>query len=303
MSRFIDIKTLAKVSDLSLIGKTVAEGFLYGEQASRQRGLGLEFSQYRSYEVGDEISQIDWKLFARSDRYFVREATRESEIDIWFLLDASQSMGQTPFANDKDVSKFDYAKYLIASLAYLAENQGDNIGFAGLSSEAIEFLPLGNGKRHWHKLLLALDKLELGKQFPNAESLIKPITQMQRPAIIFMLSDFYQQQNEITDFLSKINTLKSDVSAFQMECSDEVAFDYKGLMRFSDLETGEEVLVSAADIKSGYLKEREHYFEELKTTFNRLNLNYDRFDVSKPLDSAVVSYLKTRSRLRATNVK
>ena len=94
MHRLIDPKTIARIKDLPLVAKTIAEGFLIGHQASTQRGVGLEFSQYRAYQEGDELNRIDWKLFARSDRYYVREAERESEIDVWFLLDSSASMLQ-----------------------------------------------------------------------------------------------------------------------------------------------------------------------------------------------------------------
>ena len=94
MERFLESRTLARVKDLPLIARTVAEGFLHGIQSSHQRGIGVEFSQYRAYEPGDEPARIDWKLFARSDRYFVREAERESEIAVWFVLDCSHLLSR-----------------------------------------------------------------------------------------------------------------------------------------------------------------------------------------------------------------
>ena len=172
MESFIDPKTLSRVKDLPLVAKTVAEGFLHGLQSSMQRGVGIEFSQYRPYENGDELSRVDWKLFARSDRYFVREAERESEIDVWMILDASRSMLQSSERNKKTESiptwnKLDYAKHLIASIGYLAQKQGDSIGYLGLSSDELKFLPSGNSEKHWRKLLIALTQTNDGSYFPD----------------------------------------------------------------------------------------------------------------------------------------
>ncbi|MEP1870824.1 MAG: DUF58 domain-containing protein, partial [Paraglaciecola sp.] len=119
MEQFLDPLVLARVKDMPLVAKTVAQGFLHGLHNSVQRGTGIEFSQYRAYEPGDALSNIDWKLFARSDRYFVREAERESNINIWLVLDASASMLQQASHSNEGWNKFDYARHLLATIAYI----------------------------------------------------------------------------------------------------------------------------------------------------------------------------------------
>jgi len=299
MERFIDPKTLARVKDMPLIAKTVAEGFLHGMQTSMQRGVGIEFSQYRSYEDGDEINRIDWKLYARSDRYFVREAERESEIDVWFVLDASQSMLQkSETASNQNWDKFEYAKHLIASLSYMAQKQGDSIGYLGISSEQLEFLPSGNGERQWHRLLQNLVKTNSGNVFPATALLKQHIAQLQKPAIIFIVSDFYQQHQEITNFIGKLNSSVCEVVALQLVCNDELDFNYKGATRFKDLETGEEVLVSAPQAREVYQNNFKNYQNKIQHQLKQLNTHTHQFNIDQPMDEILFEYLRQRHRIK-----
>ncbi len=308
MQQLIDPKTLARIKDMPLIAKTVAEGFLHGLQPSIQRGVGIEFSQYRGYEVGDELSQVDWKLFARSDRYFVREAERESEIDIWFLLDASQSMLQSSQQNnlqEKKTShwnKLEYGKHLIASLGYLAQKQGDSFGYLSLtdncSADSPEtFLPSGNGERHWQKLLLSLAHTKKGNFFPNLKLLQRQIERLQKPAIIFVISDLNQKHHEITDFLGKLNTSLSEVVAIQLTSNDELDFNYQGAIRFKDLETQQEILVSASSVKQTYLKNYQDYQNRLDSQLLEKQIHTSRFNIDLPLDQILFEYLRQRNRV------
>ncbi len=307
MQQFIEPKTLARIKDLPLVAKTVAEGFLRGLQPSMQRGVGIEFSQYRGYEVGDELSRIDWKLFARSDRYFVREAERESEIDIWFLLDVSRSMLQSSQLSEKSTdntpcwNKLEYAKHLIACLAYLANKQGDTFGYLSLSDRSQTatdrpFLPSGNGERHWQKLLIALAKTHQGTFFPDLNLLQHQIERLQKPSIIFVISDFIQKQNEITDFLGKLNSSLSEVVALQLSCNDEIDFNYSGAVRFKDLESNQEILVSADTAKKQYLKRYQDYQKTLNNQLTEKNIQFDRFNIDQPLDQVLFEYLRLRNR-------
>lgn len=307
MQQFIDPKTLARVKDLPLVAKTVAEGFLHGLQSSMQRGIGIEFSQYRPYEVGDELSRVDWKLFARSDRYFVREAERESEIDIWFLLDSSRSMMQSSEGsegqNDQPcLNKLEYAKYLIASLSYIAQKQGDSFGYFNLNDDDSvsedSYIIADTGERHWRKLLISLANVKPGQFFPNLKVLCHQIQKLQRPSLIFAISDFNQQQNEISDFLAKLDSSRSEVIALQLTCNDELNFDYKGTTRFKDLETGEELLLSPSNTKKAYLKNYHDYQIQLDKNLAKKNIVIKRFNIDKPLDEALHEYLRQRNKVK-----
>lgn len=295
MEQFIDPITLARVKDMPLIARTVADGFLHGIQPSHQRGVGVEFSQYRSYEPGDDPGRIDWKLFARSDRYFVREAERESEIAIWFVLDCSQSMAQQ--SADGAWSKFDYARHLLATLSYLAQRQGDLTGMLSLSSAEQHILPLATGERQWHRILLQLHQLGTGKRFPGATAIRNRISAQQAPGMVFVLSDFYQAGDEIESFIRTVSTRRTEVVALQLQSGDELDFPYAGATRFKDLETGEEILVSGRAARQDYLDSLEQHQSRLHQALLRMDVSLHSINIDEPMDSALFTFLDHRRRL------
>ena len=306
MQRYIDPKTIARIKDLPLVAKTIAEGFLHGLQPSMQRGVGIEFSQYRAYEEGDELNRMDWKLFARSDRYFVREAERESEIDIWFLLDTSRSMLQQSQQSEEGWKKLEYAKSLIASLSYLANKQGDSFGFMTLDSAKTKAIASDNnnqlmqsscGERHWQKLLINLLSITDSPFFPAVETLTHQLEKLQKPSLIFVISDFYERNSEISDFLSKINTSLSEVVALQLFSRDEKEFNYNSAVRFKDLESNEEVLVSAKNAKSAYLNALRQFDQKLSTDLAHKNMAHCSLNIDSPLDVGLSEFLRHRNRV------
>ena len=297
MERFIDPRTLARVKDLPLIAKTVADGFLHGLQQSHQRGIGIEFSQYRAYEPGDPMSRIDWKLFARSDRYFVREAERESEIAMWFVLDASASMNQASEDNPGAWSKFEYARHLLATLSYIGQQQGDHIGMLALSGDRNYLLPPANGERHWHRLLKQLSSIESGDCFPDPALIKSAIERIQKTGLIFIISDFYQISNELHEFIKQVSAGHTEVVAMQLQNNDELNFPYKGAIRFEDLETGEQVLVSASAARQTWLQslaahqlKLEHFLQQQRVSLNRINID-------EPMDQALFDFLTSRQKV------
>jgi uncharacterized protein (DUF58 family) len=304
MQPLIDPIVLASIKDMPLVAKTVAEGLLHGLHNSVQRGTGLEFSQYRAYEPGDALGNIDWKLFARSDRYFVREAERESNINIWLVLDASASMLQhsseskTKSKSNKAWHKFDYAKHLLATIAYIAHKQGDAIGLLGLSSETLHFLPALTGKQHWQKLLVQLSQMNTGSVFPSPQMLQHHLGRMQSNSLIFVLSDFYQQDSEITNFMQSLVSKRTEVVAVQLESDDELTFPYKGQIRFEDRESKQQILVSADDVKSDYLEARQNWQEAIIKTFRQLNVEHCIANIDQPLDKTLHQFLAARQKRR-----
>lgn len=301
---YISPATLARVKDLPLIAKTVAEGFLHGIQHSVLRGVGIEFSQYRAYEPGDAPSRIDWKLFGRTDRYFIRQAQQESETTIWIVLDCSASMRAAANeakskekGDDNGWDKLEYAKHLAATLGFIAQHQGDNLGFLALSSHGIRCLPPASGVKQWQRLISELATLKSGETFPNAE-LIKHFTsQLQQPNLVFVISDFYQQNQEINDFLKQIHFNKNEVVAMQLQAAQELSFDYRGVTRFKDLETGEELLLDAKMAKEQYFAAYIDHQQQLKSDLDTLGIALHSFNISEPMDDILASYLNTRIKV------
>lgn len=292
MERFLEPRTLARVKDLPLIAKTVAEGFLHGIQSSHQRGIGVEFSQYRAYEPGDEPARIDWKLFARSDRYFVREAERESEIAVWFVLDCSRSMSMK--SADGAWSKFEYAKHLLATLSYIAQRQGDMVGLLAAGGGQQAFLPLAGGERHWHRLLRQLARLEAKGQFPDPTSLKSALRPLHPPGLVVMVSDFFEAAEELTECARQASTPRNEITAIQLLCRDEREFPWRGPVRFEDLESNETVLVSGRDARATYLAQLHAHQQRLNQSLGRHAITLETFDVDQPMDEAMYHFMLRR---------
>ena len=298
MERFIDPRTLARVKDLPLIAKTVADGFLHGLQQSHQRGIGIEFSQYRAYEPGDPLSRIDWKLFARSDRYFVREAERESEIAIWFVLDASASMNLASENRPGTWTKFEYARHLLATLSYIGQQQGDHVGMLALSGEGQQLIPPASGERHWHRLLKQLTTITHANSFPDAEQIKSAIERLQKTGLIFIISDFYQLSDEISEFVKQVSAGRTEVIALQLQTSDEIEFPYEGAIRFEDLETGEQVLVSARTARETWQRSLAAHQQKLEHFLHKHRVSLNTINIDQPMDQAIYDFLISRQKAR-----
>jgi len=288
---------------MPLIAKTVAEGFLHGHHQSIQRGVGIEFSQYRPYEDGDDLSRIDWKLFARSDRYYVREAERESEMSVWFVVDTSASMSINSVglqSEDKDSwNKLEFAKHLIAVLSYLANQQGDKFGLLSVSSEQCYHLPLGSNDKHWSSLLRKMLSLTPGEVFPSIEFIKHRVTQLQNPCMVFVISDFYQDNNEITEFMKKISIGHNEVFALQLTCDDEEDFSFSGAVRFEDAETKEQVLVAANKAKGIFEENLNAHRKALIAQLRKLDIELSTINIDQPMDQTIYDFLKSRARILA----
>jgi uncharacterized protein (DUF58 family) len=295
VERFIDPRALARVRDLPLVARSVADGFLHGMQRSQQRGVGIEFSQYRAYEPGDALSRIDWKLYARSDRYYVREAERESEVAIWLVLDGSHSMAQS--SDGGAWNKFDYARHLLATLAYLAQGQGDRVGLLTLSGAGSQLLPALSGEQQWYRILRALSERSTAGRFPSTAGLRAQLARLQGPGLVVVVSDFHEVDDEIQGFCSQLATSHNEVAALQLVCADELEFPWRGPVRFEDLESGEAVLVSARAAQPHYLAAREAQQAALRRQLGLLDVNLDTLNIDEALDWGLYAFLERRQRL------
>jgi uncharacterized protein (DUF58 family) len=240
----------ASLRELRLGVRRAAGGDGLGMHASRSRGAGLEFAQYRGYEPGDEPRRIDWKLYARSDRYFVRESERDSPLTIWLVIDASASMALFDRARP-DFSKLDAAKLLAACVMELALRQGDRFGLIGLSADALRFVAEDAGARHRDRCLLELDQLGSGGLLPDAAQL-RPIWERVRPgSLVLFLSDFFD--DELAELAMRLSAARREVLTIQLLSAEERDFPFKGGQRFRDPETGNELRVDARATREDFI--------------------------------------------------
>ena len=299
---YFDAKTLLRVKDLPLAIKALAQGFLHGNHASMQRGVGIEFSQFRAYEPGDEPSKIDWKLFARSDKYFVREAERESNINVWLVVDCSESMLQQSAQGENKAStigqwnKITYAQYLAASIAYLAQKQGDSVGLLTLGADEQKQIPALSGERHWQKILHTLTQLKVSGVIPNAQAILTHLEAVRKNGLVIVISDFHQVNTELLEITSKLSNKQTDVVAFHLDSDDEINFPYQGLVNFQDLETHQYRQVSAKEVRAGYLKNKQRVNDVLKLKLAQQNIQYFHANIDQALDQTLIDFLGIRQR-------
>lgn len=248
---FIPPDVRARLRDLRLVARSGAGGDGLGQHTSRSRGAGLEFAQYRAYEPGDEPRRIDWKLYARSDRYFVREAERDSPLTVWLIIDATASMKQADTARP-GFSKLDAAKGLAECVIELALRQGDRFGVLALGGTAPLLIPASGGPRQRDRCLLEFARLAAAGQWPDA-TLLRPLWErINPPSLVVLLSDFFD--DAVTDLATRLAAARREVIAVQLLSAEERDFPFTGGHRFRDRESGEERRVDAAVVRKDYLQ-------------------------------------------------
>jgi uncharacterized protein (DUF58 family) len=292
--RFIDPHAIASISDLHLVARTIVDGFLFGEHGSVVPGAGIEFSQFRSYQPGDDLRRVDWKLYARSDRYYVRESDIETNVSVRFLLDASESMAHT----EGGITKFDYARFLIASLSYLAVSQGDAVSLHSINEIDSTILPARQGRQHLHRLLHELEELKPSARFPEWNAIEQAMVALSRRELILVVSDMHERDEELTTLLVKLSHLGHEVMLLHLLGPDEIAFNHKGFVAFEDLETGKVVEVDAESARQAYQRQMQEHIGKLGKQLRDENITANLITTDQPLDFALRSYLTHRAHLR-----
>ncbi len=291
----LDPTILARIRDLNLLSRTIAEGRFYGLHHSQQKGAGMEFSQYRQYEQGDDLRQIDWKLFARSDRIYVRQAERESQLNIWFVLDTSASMAE-PSLEIESWSRIQAARVLTAAMAHMAINQGDAIGLFGFNDTDPTVIPCHRGRRQLDQVLHRLQQLEPAGRWPGEQQLDLFWQQLSAPGIVVFVSDFLEQDSEIRSLVRKVSRTGKDVLALQLLCRHELDFPWSGSVEFHDRESGDVVRVNAGDARSRYREQMRRTLEGTREEMNRLGVTHQRALIESPLDEVLWQFLRLRDQ-------
>ena len=291
-ARFLDPAIIARIGTMELKARTIVEGFLSGLHRSPYRGFSVEFAEYRQYMQGEDLSTIDWKVYARSDRYYVKKFEEDTNLDCHLLIDVSASMsyGSGP------VSKLSYGSYLAASLAYLMNRQRDAVGLMAFDDRIVTRLPASARPGHLHALLLTLERLEVGKR----SNLSKPLHQLAealvKRSMAVLISDLLDEPEQVLKGLKHLRFRGTDVVVFHVLDRDELTFPFSRMSRFEDIESGDEVLAVPALVREDYLAQLRglvaFYERELRLT----GIDYVLLDTSKPLDFALLSYLSTRAR-------
>jgi uncharacterized protein (DUF58 family) len=282
-ARFMPHELQAALSGLRLTSRRPARGRGIGQHASRSRGEGLEFSQYRAYEPGDDLRRIDWKLYARSDRYFVREAERESPLTLWLLLDASASMGQADTARP-GWRRLDAARALAAACIALALRQGDRFGLAIVSDGRLEVIAAGSGLRQRDRCHLAMQAMQPGGAWPP-EAGLRPLWERVGPGdLLLLLGDHFDDAGVV--LLERLASAGREVSSVQILTGEERDFPFKGGHRFRDVEGRQaDLLTDAAAARAGYLEEFALARRKLQARLAGAGIAHALHVLDEPLDA------------------
>ena len=291
--RFIDPHLLTAIADLRLLAKRVVDGFMIGMHQSPKAGAGLEFNQYRSYEPGDDPRLIDWKMLARSDRYYVRESEVDTSVSVYFFIDATASMAH----EEAGITKIDYARFLAAALGYLAHQQGDAIGLFALNNLSIVDLPPRRDRSQLHRFLHQLERLQVTGEWPDWQRIENRLLTIRKRELLVFISDFYERDGEIMKALSKLSAIGHEVLLFHLMGQGELQFEFAGSLLMEDLESGETVEVDAESARHAYIARLQDWLKQLYQDSSQYNLAYERLLLQQPLDFALRGYLRRRAKL------
>ena len=300
MPTVLDPQLLAATRGLTLAARQLVSGLLPGLHASRQPGMAREFAQYRAYQPGDEPRHIDWKLYARSDRYFVRESEIETAVTVRLILDATASMRHADTGSD--VTKFDRARTLAAALALLAQAQGDPVGLHAVTRDGIVSAPSGQSRQPTERLLRILAGLTPAGTWPadgtralrQAMAVGGSGTDEARE-IVVVLSDLHEHEEEIRAALAPLRARRHELIVFHLVGRDEAEFPFHGPVRFEDWETGEIVEADADAAREVWTQGQEQRVRDWRRAWEGGGrFEYARFRLDEPPERALRQYLRQR---------
>jgi uncharacterized protein (DUF58 family) len=291
--RFLDPAVIARLGTMELKARTVVEGFLAGLHRSPYKGFSVEFAEYRPYLPGDDLSTLDWKIYARSDRHYVKKFEEQTNLDCHVLLDVSASMG---YRGGSAMSKLEYGSVLAAALSFLMNRQRDATGLIAFDDRIRFRLPAGARPGHLHALLLALEKMEAGSQSNVARPLRQLAEARLKRSLVVLISDLLDEPDSVVKALRMLKFRGTDVIVFQVLDPNELTFPFRGASRFRDVESAEEVLAEPSSVRTAYLRELAGLTLRFDRELRGAGIDYVQLDTSQALDFALLAYLGARER-------
>jgi len=267
------------------------DGFINGLHRAPFFGASIDFAEHRGYVAGDDIRRVDWRLFARTDRFYVKQYEADTNTNFSVLFDISKSMG----FKSRGVSKLEYGSYLAACLAYLAHRQRDRVGIITFDSDIVTHVP--PSAKHFNVLLHTLDRAKPERPGRLLPMLTRLAEHFKRRSIVALISDLYENPEELLEALKLYRHLGNDLVVFHVLDPAEIDFPYKDSTRFQDLESGEEVPVVPDVFAEQYRKMVQEHIQTLTTKCSESRIDYVLLNTSKPLDEALFAYLGNRERL------
>ncbi len=292
-NRFIDPEALSRIASLELIARTVVEGFISGLHRSPHLGFSVNFAEYRNYRPGDDIRKVDWKVYGRSDRFYVKEYEGETNTRLQILLDCSRSMDY----GEKGIRKLDYGQFLAASLGYFAFKQRDAVGFISYDSDIIDYIPARSSIGHLNTVLHTIEKARPGERTDFNQTMMHVSERLKRRGIVVVISDLFDSPEKVMSGLRHLVFKGNDVIVFQILDPSELHFNFSDAAQFVDMETRAEMHVIPDYLRREYVKILSRQINDYEKECRKDRMDFALIETSKPLDRALFNYLVRREQL------
>ena len=285
---------ISRLNNLSLKARFVVEGFIVGLHKSPYHGFSVEFSEHRAYGAGDEIRHVDWKLWGKTDRFFIKQFEEETNLKSYLLIDQSLSMTY----KSNNVTKLEYAQILAASLGYLMLQQQDAVGLTLFDDRIRINIPARSKRSHLNIILSKMQNIKPGPETTVAPILDKTAEAIKKRGLIVLISDLFDDPDEILSGLQHFRYKGHEVIVFHVLDPQELSLDFTQRTRFRDMESGEEIITDPWHIQSDYQKSMEQFCNYFKSMCRQKNIDYVQLSTDSPLDMALSEYLIKRKRMR-----
>lgn len=293
--QYLQPEIVSNLRSLDLVAKLIVEGFLVGLHKSPYHGFSAEFSEHRQYMPGDDIKNIDWKVYGRTNRFYIKQYEEETNLKAYIILDISGSMGY----KSRDLTKIQYATYLAAAFAYLFIKQRDAVGLVTFSDGIKRLLPPKSSPAYLNFILKELANIQLGqKKTSLSQTLHIMAEKIQRRGLIILLTEFlYEDPKDILEGLKHFRHYKHEILVFNILDPNDLYFQFKDDATFVDMETGEKLKVQPYYLQESYRTKIDHFYRTLQSECINFQIDFQNVLTSEPFDKALIRYLLKRKKL------
>jgi len=292
-TRYLDPAGLARLGNMELVSRQVVDGFLTGRHRSPYHGFSVEYLDHRAYSPGDDMRTMDWKMLARSDKYYVKLFEDETNLRAYILLDCSESMG----FRSGEISKLDYGAFLAASLSYLLIRQNDAVGTLLFDSDIRTYVPPRAHPSQFRRVLETLEGLQPGGETSIGSILNRAAERTKRRGLIILISDLIDNEAEIAHGLQRFRHSQHEVVVFHVMDDAELTFPYDRLTRFKDMEGAGRVVTNPKNLRKRYLERIREFQARLRADCLERKVDYNLVKTTEPYDKFLSAYLDKRSRM------
>ena len=292
--KYLDPSFISKLKSFELRARLVVEGFMVGMHKSPYHGFSVEFTEHRPYMQGDGLKDVDWKVYGKTERFFIKQYEEETNLKSYILLDTSKSMN---FASEGNVTKLEYASTLVAGLSYLMIKQQDAVGLSLYSEKIDKYMPPKSAQVYLPEILKNLAVLKASNKTNTASCLNEIAEKIKRRGLVIIVSDFFDDVDSILKALKHFRYQKNEVIVFQILDPLERSFAFGRDAIFRDIETEEEMTTQPHQIQKAYKTAMQEFISSIKKECLNSNIEYNLIETSTPFDKALFSYIQKRSKL------